>query len=96
MQGLDGATGDVPRVVTGEALRYVYRVWFGHDAQGPYGVLMCSYGECDAHQAVRPGSLDYGDGDIFAALLDFAEQDGWVLIDGAWCPAHAGELRCSL
>ena len=97
MHGMDGTTGDVLVVVTDDILAdgppYSYRLEFGSDDGGPWGTLCCSQPGCDRHQAVRPLWND-GDGtattdaDIFGALLDFAETDGWELNRGAWCTRH--------
>jgi hypothetical protein len=75
------------------AQTYTYRAEFGFDGQGPWATLGCSEEGCEAHQACRPLWND-GDGtattdvDLFGALWDFAEQDGWEMNAGAWCPEH--------
>lgn len=68
---------------------------FGFDGSGPWGTLGCSHEECGAHEAVRPmWSEDrptYREDELLGVLLDFAEDDGWIIEHGAWCPAHAAE-----
>jgi hypothetical protein len=73
---------------------YTYRLAFGFDGHGPWAVLTCGMDGCEAHESVRPvwgdgDGLATTDADLFAALLDFAQDDGWELGHGAYCPQHA-------
>jgi hypothetical protein len=106
MRDVDRATDSVLRVVKehdwhpdGCALcadsEYDYRLRFGFDGSGPWAALGCSEPGCDAHQACRPmfsvDDPDPRDDAFVAVLFDMAEETGWRLDRGAWCPEHHPE-----
>jgi hypothetical protein len=72
-----------------------FRLVFGFDGNGPWAVLGCSEDGCETHEALRPvwskENPTYREDELLAVLLDFAQEDGWEIANGAWCPVHHPE-----
>lgn len=60
------------------------------DQVGLYAVVWCEAVGCERHVAVRPAEIAVNPRELLEVALDWAFDEGWLLVGATWCPDHGG------